>query len=296
MGHGSSQKPMAFVLAGGGSFGAIQVGMLQALVEAGVKADMVVGASVGAYNAAVYAADPTVDGMRRLAQLWRGLKRSDVFPVTLSSLWCFLVRQDVLIKPRGLRSLVERNLPYRNLEDAPLPVHIVSTDYRSGAPVVLSTGSAADAILASSAIPAVFPPVNVDGRYLVDGAIASNTPVRTAVNLGARRVVVLPTGFACGLEAPPKGSIAAALHALTLLIARQLVSEIESIGPSIDVSIVPTLCPLVGSPYDFTHSDRLIEDAARATADWIASDGLASPEIPDQLRLHDHGVAEHGRS
>jgi predicted acylesterase/phospholipase RssA len=78
------------------------------------------------------------------------------------------------------------------------------------------------------------------GRFLVDGAISSNTPITAAVALGARRLIVLPTGIACALDHPPKGTIANALHALTLLIARQLVSELEGLDESIDFAIVPT--------------------------------------------------------
>src|SRR5262249_25612923 len=78
----ASHVKTAFVFAGGGSFGAIQVGMLKSLAAHGVAADMVVGSSVGALNGAFYAGDPTVKGVERLAEIWRGLKRRDVFPIT----------------------------------------------------------------------------------------------------------------------------------------------------------------------------------------------------------------------
>ncbi len=87
--HAKSEKT-AFVFAGGGSFGAVQVGMLQALVAHGVTADMVVGCSVGAMNGAYFAGVPTLDGVKKLAQVWRGLRRQDVFPVSLRTLIGFL--------------------------------------------------------------------------------------------------------------------------------------------------------------------------------------------------------------
>ena len=167
-------------------------------------------------------------------------------------------------------------------------MHIVATNLLSGAAVVLSQGLAADAILASSAIPAAFAPVAIDGRYLVDGAITSNTPVKVAVALGATRLVVLPTGFACALEDPPMGAVANALHALTLLIARQLVAELELLDSSIDFAIVPTLCPRTGSAYDFSRSAELMASAAASTRQWIAAGGLYRREIPDALRAHSH--------
>jgi len=72
----------AFVFAGGGSYGAIQVGMMHALAAHGISADMVVGSSVGALNGAYYAGDPTLRGVLQLETIWRGLTRHDVFPVT----------------------------------------------------------------------------------------------------------------------------------------------------------------------------------------------------------------------
>src|SRR5579863_10581409 len=75
----------AFVLAGGGSLGAVQVGMLQALSEAGETPDILVGASVGALNAGFFASDPTVRGAARLAEIWRELRRRDLFPINLRS-------------------------------------------------------------------------------------------------------------------------------------------------------------------------------------------------------------------
>ncbi|MCC0007835.1 MAG: patatin-like phospholipase family protein [Hyphomicrobiaceae bacterium] len=286
----TTQKPeTAFVLAGGGSFGAVQVGMLKALARAGVVPDLVVGSSVGAYNAALFASDPTVEGAERLARIWHGIRRQDAFPITLSTLWRFVWRGDVLVSSTGLKRLIDAHLPCRRIEETRVPLHIVATDFFTGQPRVLSQGPAREAILASSAIPAAFAPVRIGDRYLVDGAVTSNTPVRIAVKLGARRLVVLPTGFACDLKSPPRGAIPAAMHALTLLIARQLVFELESLDPSISFAIVPTLCPLDGSPYDFSRTAELMESAQRLAEEWIDAGGLDSSRVPDQLRPHHHG-------
>jgi NTE family protein len=279
----------AFVFAGGGSFGAIQVGMLHALVAHGVTADVVLGSSVGALNGAYYAGRPTIEGVHELEAIWRGLRRRDVFQVTWRSLLGFVRGNDFLATSENLRHLVEARLPYRNLEDAAIPIHVVATDILSGETVVMSEGSAADAILASAAIPPAFAPVKFESLYLVDGAISNNTPLRLACRLGARRLIVLPTGYACALLKPPRGAIATALHALTLLIARQLISELESLEPEIEYFIVPPLCPLTGSPYDFSHTDELIARAAESTSIWLADGGLEHPRIHKHLGLHKHG-------
>jgi NTE family protein len=278
----------AFVFAGGGSFGAIQVGMMHSLAARGISADMVVGSSVGALNGAYYAGDPTLKGVLQLETIWRGLQRRDVFPVTWRTLLGFLWRRDFLIPHDGIEKLVHDHMPYRNLQDAKLPVHIVATDMLSGDSVVLSEGSAAQAIVASTAIPGAFAPVRYKDFYLVDGAISSNTPIKIAVAKGARRLIILPTGHACATHTPPAGAVANALQALTLLIARQLVSELEDLAPDIEYYVVPPLCPLVGSPYDFSRTADHIERAIASTDAWLAQGGLQQGGIPAELRPHSH--------
>jgi NTE family protein len=208
--------------------------------------------------------------------------------VTWKTLLGFLWRRDFLIPHDGIRKLIDDHIPYRNLQDARLPLHIVATDIITGDSVVLSEGSTAEAIVASTAIPGAFTPVYYRDHYLADGAISSNTPIRVAVKKGATRLIVLPTGHACATDAPPVGAVANALHALTLLISRQLVSELEGLGPGIEYFVVPPLCPLVGSPYDFTRTADHIKRAIDATDAWLAQSGLQQSKIPDEMRPHSH--------
>jgi NTE family protein len=285
--HGGLAKT-AFVFAGGGSFGAIQVGMMHSLAAHGISADMVVGSSVGALNGAYYAGDPTLKGVLQLETIWRGLTRQDVFPITWRTLLGFVWRRDFLIPHDGIQKLLDDHLPYRNLQDATLPLHIVTTDIVTGDAVVLSEGSAAQAIIASTAIPGAFAPVPYKNFYLADGAISSNTPIQVAVQKGAKRLIILPTGHACATQTPPVGAVANALHALTLLIARQLVSELESLGPEIEYFVVPPLCPLVGSPYDFSRTADHIARAIQTTDAWLAEHGLQQGKIPHEMRPHAH--------
>jgi NTE family protein len=276
----------AFVLAGGGSLGAIQVGMLRELVAHGLKPDLVVGSSVGALNGAYFAGDPTATGVARLEHIWRGLRRQDVFPVNLRRLVGMLFASTSLVDSGSLRALIERHLPYQALERAAIPMYVIATDVLSGASVQLSSGPAVEAILASCAIPAAFSPVRIGKDYLVDGAIANNTPVVTSVELGASRIIVLPTGFACSLKAPPATALGNALQALNLLIARQLVRDLEELSGRVDVLTVPPLCPIAISPYDFSHAHELIERAAESTRRWLRGGGLTRQHIPGALRPH----------
>ena len=284
--HDTPTTTTAFVLAGGGSFGAIQVGMLRALVAHGVRADFVVGSSVGALNGAYFCGDPTPAGVARLEAIWRGLKRRDVFPFTLRRLAGMFFESDSLVDSHALRRLIERHLPYRQLEEARIPVHVMTTEVLNGASLLLSSGPAAQAVLASCAIPAAFSPVRIGAVDLMDGAVASNTPVITAVELGANRLVVLPTGYACALPAPPETAIASALHALNLLITHQLVRDLELLAGKVEIATVPPLCPLTVSPYDFSRAGELIERAAQSTQVWLESGGLGQQRIPAALRPH----------
>lgn len=284
----SRDRKTAFVLAGGGSLGAIQVGMLLALAKHGVKPDLIVGSSVGAINAAYCAADSSVENVMRLANIWRRLQRRDVFPINLSSLANFIWRRDFLVSHSGIRQLVRAHLPYERLEQAKIPVHIVATDILSGQSVVLSDGAAEDAIVASTAIPGVFPPIRYKGTFLADGAVSSNTPVHVALQKGATRLVVLPTGYACANGSPPMGAIANALHALTLLIARQLAAELEAVPTHVECNVVPPICPFTGSPYDFSMTPEHIERGFVHTESWLHHGGLERPGVPGNVRPHAH--------
>jgi NTE family protein len=281
------------VLAGGGSFGAVQVGMLRELVARGVVADAVIGSSVGAINGACFAGAPDAEGIAKLEAIWRGLSRREVFPLTWRGITGLLGRRDFIVDPRGLRGLLEEHLPYRLLEQAAIPLHVVATDLLGGGTVRLSNGPVVEAVLASCAIPAAFPPVRIDGQFLIDGAVASNTPIGVAVACGAKRVIVLPTGFACALEEPPRGAIACALQAITLLTAHQLVAEIEQFRAGVEIVTVPPLCPLAVSPYDFSCAHELIERAADQTRRWLDAGGLAKARFPGALRAHKDRPHEH---
>lgn len=283
----ASGAPVALVLAGGGSLGAVQVGMLRALVETGLQPEFVIGSSVGALNAAFFAGAPDIAGVQRLADIWCNLRRSDIFPVSLSMLIGILRRSNGIVDPAPLRHLIETHLAFDRIERARLPLHVMATD-QQGVEVRISKGPVVDAVLASAAVPGIFPPVVIDGHPLIDGAISANTPLRVAADLGAQRIIVLPTGYACALQDPPQGAVACMLHAVTLLIAWQLMHEIGSMPGGVRVHLAPALCPLAVSPYDFTASRQLIERAYRGTLAWIDQGGLTRSAHASQLAPHHH--------
>ncbi len=270
--------------------------MLRALHESGARADFVVGASVGAINAAHFAADPTLDGIHRLESIWRKVTRANIFPAhPARGLLALLGARDSLVSPAPLRRLLEREFADQKLESTAIPCHVVATDLVGGQEVLLSTGSIVDALLASSAIPGVFPPVRLQGRVLIDGGIANNTPIIAAVALKADRVIVLPTGFSCRIEKAPRDAMSVALQALNLLIARQLIQDVEQAGSDVELRVVPPLCPLARTAYDFSGTAALIERSATSTSEWLKAGGLEHSGIPGALTPHDHSAGPDDR-
>ncbi|WP_138739452.1 patatin-like phospholipase family protein [Pseudomonas sp. GW101-3H06] len=279
----------ALVLAGGGSLGAVQVGMLRALVEAKISFDMVVGASVGAINGAYFASKPTEEGIAELADIWRGLRRTDIFPLSmLDTLTALITHRGYLIEPSALKRLVARALPVKLIENTQLPLHIVTTDLLSGAEVLLSSGDVEFALLASAAIPLVFPYVQIADKLLIDGGVASNTPIASAIGLGATRVIVVPTGFGCACIKPPIGLVALALHSINLMSMRQLVRDIELFSSRANIHVVAPLCPLGVSVFDFNQTELLLQRAYAQTISWLEAGGLESSGVPDSLQAHTH--------
>lgn len=258
----------AIVLSGGGSLAAVQVGMLQALAGHGVSADLLVGTSAGALNAAYLAGRPWPEGIDELAGLWRSVRRDDIFPVhPLTALRALVGHRDHLVPSDRLRRLLQRHLPYERLERAAIPVRIVATEVTTGAEVVLRQGSAVDAVLASVAISGVFPPVRIGARDLMDGGVCNNVPVSVALSTGVTDVYVLNAGYACVLAAPPASALGVVLHALTMLLHRR--TEGTAAANPIRVRMPPPLCPLAVSPADFGHAAELIERALISTHAWL---------------------------
>lgn len=258
---------VAFVFSGGASLGAIQAGMVQSLEQQGIVPDIVLGTSVGAMNAAFIAGGGSAD---ELAAIWRGLRGSRLFPVRpLLGLRAFLGRSQNFVPNDGVRQVLERNLTFERLENASIPLTVLATDIQTGHEVPMTSGPAITSILASTALPGVFPPVVLDGRTLVDGGIANNTPISTAIEAGATEVWVLSTGYSCALVEPPTSAFAQALHSVGLLVQQRLLLETEMKDYPVPVHLIPPPCPIAVMPTDFSQSDTLIESARHGASQWL---------------------------
>jgi NTE family protein len=124
-------------------------------------------------------------------------------------------------------------------------------------------------VLASAAIPAVFPPVTIAGRVLMDGGVVNNTPISNAVDAGASRIYVLPTGYACALPRAPRSALGMTLQAISLLIEQQLVRDVEDFQDRVDLRVIPPLCPQPVLPADFSKAALLISRARASAAGWL---------------------------
>jgi NTE family protein len=286
---------VGFVLSGGASLGAVEAGMVRALYEHGIGADLIVGTSAGAVNGAYLASRPPTPGTAaELDRLWRDINTLEVFPPNpLTAVLGLIGERDHLVPNTGVKAVLEANEQFTRMQDAPTPFHVVTTDVLSGERRLISTGDALSAVLASAAIPGVFPAIDFEGRKLVDGGVAENTPIADAVALGADPVYVLPTGGPCALAQAPQGAIQMLVHALTLLINQRLVQDIETYSKEVRLVVFPPPCPQPVPAWDFGQAGVLLEQGYRSASAVLSGEGDRSEDewrtvALERLRPHGH--------
>lgn len=278
----------AFVLSGGGSLGAVQVGMLQALADQGIRPDLLVGTSAGALNAAYVAGHGAdrraIDG---LAQLWQGIHSHRLFRLEpRRAVLALMGKRTALFAPDGLADLVSRHLAFGRLEDAAIPLRVVACDLLTGVEVTMATGPAHRAILASCAIPGIFPPVAVDGHDLIDGALSNNTAISVAAD--ADEIYVLPSGYPCALTRAPGSALGVLAQAASLLLHQRIVHDTARYAESRRLVVLPPPCPITVASTDFRHAPRLISDSYIAARDWLAVNGGRRADPAAHVAMHVH--------
>ena len=265
---------VAFVLSGGANLGALQVGMLRALMEREVEPDFLVGTSVGALNAGYIAGRGLrPDVVDDLGEIWRGLHTWQLFPPSPRRIVSVLRgHQAALFGDQGLRLLTKRHLTLERIEDALIPLTVVATDLLTGNEVDIRSGPAAE----------------WDGRLLIDGGIADNTAISNAVEAGADTIYVLPSGYPCALVEPPTSITGTLLHTMTLLIHKRLVRDIREYTGAAELIVLPPPCPLEVGPLDFSRADELIDRGYEASAAFLKTDGGRRRAPADHIDLHVH--------
>lgn len=270
--------PVAFVLSGGGPLGAIQVGFLQALFEKGIAPDFTVGASVGALNAVFAAANPTLDGVQKLQEMWMRMRKDDLFPGgRLVSAWHAVRRGSFVFSNAGMRRIIEEGLTVRAFEELDVPAHVVATDIASGEEAWFSSGPVTEPLLASAAMPGVFPPMTIDGITYIDGGVANNVPVSRAIELGAKRVYVLNV-HAMSQPRPLNRPYDFMMHGLVLARAQRFRNEMAHYREQAEIIEFPLVEVGHVAFTNLSQTERLIEAGQTMGREFLERPALAAAQ------------------
>lgn len=188
-GSASPSSSVAIALSGGGARGAVQVGMLRALIERGIMPDMVIGASAGAVNGAWYALHP--DRLDALEGVWLSLTRRGVFPGTIAHNAYNFMRHGHVHRSTSWQRILRNSFGEERIEDAPVPLTLLTVRLADGEVIRFQSGTVVPVLMASTAVPGLFPPQRLNGDIHVDGAVVEFLPIPTAVDMGATRIYAL---------------------------------------------------------------------------------------------------------
>lgn len=266
-------RPFAFALSGGGAFGPVQIGMLRALADRGITPDLIVGTSVGALHGAAIAADgyATLD---RLEREWQTLDRARLFGGR-RTLVSSVIRHRSLSTPSRLAAMIDEFVSDQRFDDLRTPFAAVATDAFTGDPQLLSTGKLVPALVASCAVPGVFPRVELGGRTYVDGGVSANVPIRQAISFGAASVLSLDATPPIVASQLPSSFIGTVLHSASLMLRSQRSSAVDDIAHRYRVAVLPSATPPDMGSFNFSHTAELIEQSHRLAADaldqWTSS-------------------------
>lgn len=232
---------VAFVLGGGGQLGAHEVGMLRALLERGIVPDLVVGTSIGAINGAAVAAEPTPAAVARLGEVWSRIERSDAFEGSIVGRLATLARSRTHLHDNAaLRAMLEESLPVRRIEELAVRFECVAACVETASERWFATGPLVDAVLASSAVPGLLPPVEIDGDHFLDGGIVNSIPVGRAVALGAQVIYVLHVGRVEQPLEPPRWPWEVAMVAFEIARRHRFFGDLAALPDDIEVHVMPT--------------------------------------------------------
>jgi NTE family protein len=281
--HATREAPadrprVAFVLSGGGNQGVAQVGMLRALIERDIVPDVVIGTSAGALNGCAVAYSPTIAGVARLANTWIELTTADVFPGgKLSRAWNVVRRGTHLFESAGLEAIIDRSTAGRTFADLTVPLRVVATDLDSGHEVVLASGPLKPALLASAALPGVFPIVRHGGRRLVDGGVVNTVPLWHALASPVDKVYVMNvTGSVT--DRAPRSPLDVVMASFAHSRNQRFDLELRHVPTEVDVVLLPRPRD-TRDLFDFSGAEELIDEAYELTS--AALDERVALEIDD---------------
>lgn len=260
-------RPIGYVLAGGASYGAVQAGQLRALAKTDLRPDFVVGTSVGSLNGAVVAEDPD-SAADRLSALWASVTREEVFGSTAAAAMSVIANRPAAMSNSGLEELIGRAMTSRKFSDLKIPLTAVATNFDTGDAVGMSDGDLTSALLASAAIPGVFPSVLRGGLNLVDGGLVANVPMSFAHDQGAGTIVVLDCGFTVVAPETADTMFKILMRAVAIMAAQQVRHDLEECADR-TVVYLPGPWPMKGRPDEFIHSEEYAEAAYELSLQFL---------------------------
>ncbi|MCZ7629694.1 MAG: patatin-like phospholipase family protein [Microthrixaceae bacterium] len=275
----SLPRPIGFVLGGGGSLGAQQVGMLQALSDVGIHADLVVGTSIGSVNGALVAADP-VGAASRLSHLWNTIEPGTILGKgLLRRVRTLLRRTNSIYDAPAIAELVTEVVGDVDITDLQVPYGAITVDVADGVTTRLSSGRLVTAIQASTAIPGVFPAVKHNTRLHYDGGVITNVAVLDALEMGARSLVVLDCMFAGHRLGVPRRLADTALWVVTTQLRQQVLRDMPIAAQEVPVLYLPGASPLMINPLDFRHTSALMVDAYEQSRAFLETISVSGPGL-----------------
>lgn len=279
-----ARRRTAFIFSGGGSLGAVQVGMLRALVEAGVQPDVIIGCSAGAINGAGFAAEPSLRGVARLERIWRKLAvgNPDLMPGGFMPVAVQLARKGLsLHDPALLETMLSEELPAATFGDLRVPFHCVATDLHAAEEFWFTEGPIVPALMASASLPAVYPSREHEGRTLIDGGVLNEVHTDRAAEWGATELYVLHVGHLDERLPDVQRPFDSAMRAYWTARRFRLEENLRRVPSNCTVHRLPS-GPTPRLRFDdFTQGPDLAEIAYNLTADYLQTGRLPAPEPVD---------------
>jgi NTE family protein len=265
---------LVFVLGGGGSRGAITVGALRALLEAGIKPEGLVGCSSGAFNAVALAAKPNLETIDQLGQVWRSIRSRDLFDRNpLRMAYRYVRSRNSFFDSRYLRTLAAMNLP-ATFEELTLPCAVIATNLTRARKEIFTTGSIPDAVAASSAIPGLFNPYRIGNEEFVDGAVTENVGLAEAIQLGATKIIAIDNSTSNPLR-PPNNTLTGILaQSIQIMLGQRTLEEYQRYADKAEICLLVPNVEFGTAGTDFSQVDRLIDEAYARTRAFLDGGGL----------------------
>ena len=269
----SRRRPrLAVVLGGGGNLGAFEAGVVDSMARHGIVPDLLVGTSVGAINAAFWAFHPGPDAGARLLEVWRQAARQPLLRGgRVAVLRRLIGGANHLFGAETLASILSGAIPASaRLEDARIPLAVTVTSAVSGERRVLSSGPLHAALLASSAIPGIFPPVEIDGVSYVDGGVVANLDLDSVLEAGIDQALAVDL-MGVHAEAAPSDLWEMLQRSLVFALRRQSDLEIGALRGRLRVAVLRPRMPTVPLLGDFGRMEEMVEWGRRAAEVFLAA-------------------------